>query len=454
MTSKRLKVSIIYFVVVLLTLLMRVASALDIYSALGIEDEEAFWSCMIQIVIFGIVPACLYLVFVAGKPDKLLSYFPMRKPKKRKGDSEESEKAEEFCFASTEYQRETVLDVVDEDGVDEVAALDSSLSEDVQQNKSNEVAEGDETSANSLSGDAQQNQRNEVAEVAEGDEANANSLSEDAQQNKSNEVAEVADREKKGEKAIVAFKALFGDFGFKKVSGRDALRTLVLAICMIVLGSAVSMLWQMVLSLTGYTRSSSHTHYSDILVLLEEFVLVAILPGFFEEFTHRGLLSAGYKECGWKFVVLSALFFSLMHQNITQTGYTFTDGLMMALVMYYTGSIWPSMFMHFLNNAWSVFMGYVADTGGVFEFLVVAENWLYSTVGGLIVIVFAVLVCSALVVLMFWRMRSDAVKKARIDDRPFKDTLAYPLVKDFMFWLIVAVGVAATTFSFVWGIIR
>ena len=411
MTSKRLKVSIIYFVVVLLTLLMRVASALDIYSALGIEDEEAFWSCMIQIVIFGIVPACLYLVFVAGKPDKLLSYFPMRKPKKRKGDSEESEKAEEFCFASTEYQRETVLDVVDEDGVDEVAALDSSLSEDVQQNKSNEVAEGDETSANSLSGDAQQNQRNEVAEVAEGDEANANSLSEDAQQNKSNEVAEVADREKKGEKAIVAFKALFGDFGFKKVSGRDALRTLVLAICMIVLGSAVSMLWQMILSLTGYTRSSSHTHYSDILVLLEEFVLVAILPGFFEEFTHRGLLSAGYKECGWKFVVLSALFFSLMHQNITQTGYTFTDGLMMALVMYYTGSIWPSMFMHFLNNAWSVFMGYVADTGGVFEFLAVAENWLYSTVGGLIVIVFAVLVCSALVVLMLWRMRNEAVKR-------------------------------------------
>ena len=445
MTSKRLKVSIIYFVVVLLTLLMRVASALDIYSALGIEDEEAFWSCMIQIVIFGIVPACLYLVFVAGKPDKLLSYFPMRKLKKRKGDFEEPEKAEEFSFASTEYQRETVLDVVDEDVVADNSlsgdvAADSSLSEDVQQNKSNEVAEvaevteGDETSTNSLSGDVQQNKSNEVAEVAE--------------------VAEGADREKKGEKAIVAFKALFGDFGFKKVSGRDALRTLVLAICMIVLGSAVSMLWQMVLSLTGYTRSSSHTHYSDILVLLEEFVLVAILPGFFEEFTHRGLLSAGYKECGWKFVVLSALFFSLMHQNITQTGYTFTDGLMMALVMYYTGSIWPSMFMHFLNNAWSVFMGYVADTGGVFEFLAVAENWLYSTVGGLIVIVFAVLVCSALVVLMFWRMRNEAVKKARIDDRPFKDTLAYPLVKDFMFWLIVAVGVAATTFSFVWGIIR
>ena len=442
MTSKRLKVSIIYFVVVLLTLLMRVASALDIYSALGIEDEEAFWSCMIQIVIFGIVPACLYLVFVAGKPDKLLSYFPMRKLKKRKGDFEEPEKAEEFSFASTEYQRETVLDVVDEDVVADNSlsgdvAADSSLSEDVQQNKSNEVAE--------------------VAEVAEGDETSTNSLSGDVQQNKSNEVAEVAegaDREKKGEKAIVAFKALFGDFGFKKVSGRDALRTLVLAICMIVLGSAVSMLWQMILSLTGYTRSSSHTHYSDILVLLEEFVLVAILPGFFEEFTHRGLLSAGYKECGWKFVVLSALFFSLMHQNITQTGYTFTDGLMMALVMYYTGSIWPSMFMHFLNNAWSVFMGYVADTGGVFEFLAVAENWLYSTVGGFIVIVFAVLVCSALVVLMFWRMRNEAVKKARIDDRPFKDTLAYPLVKDFMFWLIVAVGVAATTFSFVWGIIR
>ena len=406
MTSKRLKVSIIYFVVVILTLLMRVASALDIYSALGIEDADAFWTIMIQIVIFGLVPGVLYLVLIAGKDDKLLPYFPHKARKKKKDDEPEKE---QFSFVSTEYLRE------------EVPAVSILEEPDL--------------------------------ESAENDDANISNVIEDKVPNQTSETQETP-KEKKGAKAKRAFAGLFHDFGFKKVSGRDALRTLVLAICMIVIGTGVSMLWQMVLSLTGFTRSSSHTHYTDVGFLIEELVLVAILPGFFEEFSHRGLLYAGFKETGWKFVLLSGLFFSLMHQNIVQTGYTFTDGIMMALVMYYTGSIWPSMFMHFANNAWSVIIGFAADQGGAFEFISVVDNWLYSTVGGLAVCIVAVLVCAGLTVLMFWRMRKEAVIKARIDDRPFKNTRTYPLVKDLLFWLTIAVGVAATTFSFVWGVIR
>ena len=41
--TKRLNVGITYFIVVLLTLLLRVASALDIYSALGVEDADALF---------------------------------------------------------------------------------------------------------------------------------------------------------------------------------------------------------------------------------------------------------------------------------------------------------------------------------------------------------------------------------------------------------------------------
>ncbi len=371
MTSKRLKVSIIYLVVVLLTLIMRVASALDIYSALGINDADAFWTIIIQIIIFGIVPFVLYMIFVASKQDKELLYFPKRKAK-------ETDQEEQLSFVGTEYQRD------------------------------------------------------------------ADSLPKELENKE----------ETKGEKTKKAFNAFLHDFGFKKVSGRDALRTFVLAICMIVVGSAVSMVWQMVLSLVGYTRSPSDTDYSSVGILFKEIFFVAVLPGFFEEFSHRGLINAGYKETGWKFVLISALFFSLMHQNIVQTGYTFTDGLMMALVMYYTGSIWPSIFMHFLNNAWSVFLGYVSDAGGAFSFIISVENWLYSTVGGLLVCIVVVLLCAVLIALMFWRMRNEAVKMARIDDKPFKNTLAYPVAKDLVFWLTIAVGVAATVFSLVWGIMR
>ena len=399
MTSKRLKVSIIYFVVVILTLLMRVASALDIYSALGIDDADAFWSCTIQIVIFGVVPFVMYVLWVAGKEDKLLPYFPAKQKKK-----DEENDADCESVVDAEYARD-----------DQPATAEFSASA-------------------ALDSDAQQYQSNEVA----------------------NEVAEVAEpaKEKKGQKVARACKALLHDFGFKKISFKGAVSMVVLAVCMIIIGSGVSMLWQAILSLMGYTHSSSDTQYSSIWVLVEELVLVAVLPGFFEEFSHRGLLFAGFKETGWKFVLLSALFFSLMHQNIVQTGYTFVDGISMALVMYYTGSIWPSMFMHFLNNAWSVFIGYVSDNGGVFSFIIQAGDWLYSSLGGLIVCVLAVLIATGLAVFMFWILRNEAVKNGRIDSKPFKNTNAYPLAHDLLFWLIVAVGVAATTFSFVWGILR
>lgn len=48
--SKRKSVGIIYFVVIMLTLVMRVASALDIYSALGIDDSDVLWTCTVQIL--------------------------------------------------------------------------------------------------------------------------------------------------------------------------------------------------------------------------------------------------------------------------------------------------------------------------------------------------------------------------------------------------------------------
>lgn len=58
--TKRLNVGITYFIVVLLTLLLRVASALDIYSALGVEDADALFTCIVQIAIFGFVSVSGY----------------------------------------------------------------------------------------------------------------------------------------------------------------------------------------------------------------------------------------------------------------------------------------------------------------------------------------------------------------------------------------------------------
>ena len=372
MTKKRFSVSLIYFVVVILTLLMRVASSLGAFDALGDDGADALWSCVVQILIFGVIPFGGYMLFVCGKGDEFLPQF----------SREEAEEIE-----------------------------DSS---------------------------------NEVANVFE-DASLAGSKTEETP----------AAEPSKKEKVKSAFKEFCVDFGFKKLSVKDALCVVVLGACMIVVASGVSLVWQVVLKLLGFTHISSDTDYSSVGVLFRELFLVAVLPGVFEEFTHRGLLFAGYKKTKYKFVVLSALLFSLMHQNIVQSGYTFVDGLVMALVMYYTRSIWAPMFMHFLNNAVSVCLSYIDQNGGPFAFINTFEDWLYSSVLGLLVMLVGFAIAAGISVLMIILIRKNAVKAGRIKRKAFEDPEdKYPRHKDPIFIVTVIVGIAATLFSLVWGIMR
>lgn len=320
--TKRNSVGYIYFIVVLMTLLLRVSSSLDVYSALGVKNADAYFTCVVQLLIFGVLPLFLYSLGA-----------------RRRG--------------------ENINDVL-------------------------------------------------------------------------------------------------CDFGVKKLSGRNWIRVVVIGVCMIVVASGVSYVWQTALTMIGYTRVPSSTDYANAGVLFRELLLVAVLPGVFEEIAHRGLLHAGYRECKYKFVIVSALLFSLMHQNITQTGYTFVDGIAMALAMYYTGSIWCGIFMHALNNAVSVLLGYISQHGGAFDFINRIQEWFYSSLAGLLTGALAVVICAGIAVLMFARMRKDAIADGRISELPFDKTEAdvLPLRKDIPFILTVAVGVAATVFSFVWGVLR
>lgn len=318
--TKRNAIGFIYFAVVIATLLLRISSSLDVYSALGISDSDAFYSCVVQILIFGVMTLSLYFLTV-GRRGGLLS----------------------FCE----------------------------------------------------------------------------------------------------------------DFGVRGVSPSNCFRVLVIAVCMIVVSMAISFVWQIILRLMGFTHVSSPTDYSDIGVLIRELALVALLPALFEEISHRGLIYAGYRECGWKFVLISAVYFSLMHQNIVQTGYTFFAGVTMALAMYYTGSVFPGIFMHFLNNAVSVISGYTAQNGGIFSFISIAENWLMGTAAGMGVGFLLTVFCAAVMLLLFWRMRKDALKNGMISGAPFDAVQRVkPLHEDIPFILIIIIGVFATLFSFVWGMMR
>lgn len=249
---------------------------------------------------------------------------------------------------------------------------------------------------------------------------------------------------------------LFCEFNLKKPSLRNLLRTVFIGVSMIYLATIISVAWNIVLKKIGFFYVSSSSPILTVEELIYELLLTALLPGIFEEFTHRGLLFACYRDSGWKVVLISAIFFSLMHQNIRQTGYTFFDGLVLALLVYYSGSILPAIVVHFLNNAISVLWNYGDSTGNWLSFIGKASDWLYGSSMGYLVGALLAFVALATMVFLFYRMRKDAVEEGRLSGIPFssENVLARPIMKSAIFWIIIVAGVATTTFSFIWGLMK
>ena len=86
-----------------------------------------------------------------------------------------------------------------------------------------------------------------------------------------------------------------------------------------------------------------------------DFIVISIVPGFCEEFLFRGAILENLKPFGrTNAIMISALLFAAMHQNVEQFFYTFVAGIVLGLVYDRTGSIWNCTLLHILNNFISV----------------------------------------------------------------------------------------------------
>jgi sodium transport system permease protein len=79
---------------------------------------------------------------------------------------------------------------------------------------------------------------------------------------------------------------------------------------------------------------------------------VAFLPAIFEELYFRGLMFTSFSNSYTKSttVVLTSLFFGIIHLDPARFIYTFILGLILAYVLIKSESIYVSMWVHFLNN--------------------------------------------------------------------------------------------------------
>lgn len=116
----------------------------------------------------------------------------------------------------------------------------------------------------------------------------------------------------------------------------------------------------------------------------------AVLPAILEEIVVRGIIMQPLRRFGDKFaIVASALIFGIMHGNMVQIPYTVVAGLFLGYLAVATGSLWPSIILHFINNFYSVALlaayDNLGDTaGGVVAILFIGLFVLSGIIGGLI----------------------------------------------------------------------
>ncbi len=128
----------------------------------------------------------------------------------------------------------------------------------------------------------------------------------------------------------------------------------------------ISVLTSLIMTSLGATDS---VEIADNLWL--SLLLHAVLPAVLEEILFRYIplkLMLPYSP-KWA-VILSALFFSLIHVNLFQIPYAFAAGIIFALINIMTGSIIPSIVLHFSNNAISVVYLMYAIPDGILLFYI------------------------------------------------------------------------------------
>lgn len=116
----------------------------------------------------------------------------------------------------------------------------------------------------------------------------------------------------------------------------------------------------------------------------------AVLPAVLEEFIIRGIVMQPLRRFGDKFaIVASALIFGIMHGNMVQIPYTVVAGLFLGYLAIATGSLWPSIILHFVNNFYSVVLLAAYDNfgdtaGGIAAVLFVGLFIVSGIIGGLL----------------------------------------------------------------------
>lgn len=224
----------------------------------------------------------------------------------------------------------------------------------------------------------------------------------------------------------------------------------------------------LILTLAQYSfPMSASTIYTSPWDLVAQLLLTAMLPAIFEEFTHRGLALDALKRRGSEAsaIVLSGLLFALMHTNILQFLYAFAGGCIFGLLAVKSRSIYPSMILHFTNNAIATLNEYADQyPDGAFGFLAKMNDFWYSStimslLFGLVLAANAVLFVFLTIAFVKRCPKKELVKpvtliKGKLYVDSFRPDGKPKLIDNAFLYATVIMTTAMTASTYVWGLLR
>lgn len=141
-----------------------------------------------------------------------------------------------------------------------------------------------------------------------------------------------------------------------KLKGKlNALQIVILpfiAVATILVFLPLANAWSAFLGVIGYHGPGvTMPEFSNVGYYFLALFVLAVMPAIGEEIFMRGTVFSGLATRDiWFGVLMSGLFFSLMHANPVQTVHQFGLGTVLAIVVALSGSVWAGVIIHFFNN--------------------------------------------------------------------------------------------------------
>ncbi len=198
------------------------------------------------------------------------------------------------------------------------------------------------------------------------------------------------------------------------LSVKTALLCTVAALIAVYLSQLLTVLWTILIECTiGTPPDTGFQIPTTAMGLGISIITIAILPGICEELLFRGAILGAWEIRGSKrAIVISSLWFMLMHGTITGMPVQFLSGILLGVIAVSTDSIFGGMVFHTVYNAATLILAYVLNqqTNAPIESTQSTLDAI-GGVAGVVQLIFPAFLFTALLVFVMKAIDADRIKR-------------------------------------------